>query len=159
MNFSITRRGDYGLTAILYLAQRETEGLTQIHEIASHCSLPEPFLAQIMRLLVRAGLVQSKKGVGGGFSLTRKPETISFLEVLEALEGPVAVNRCQNPVSSCENEGRCSMEFVWTRAQDALVEVLRNATLVDAQCMGCFPFTADGDPHRDHSHADSSTSS
>mgnify|MGYP001096713601 FL=1 len=140
MNFSITRRGDYGLIAILYLARKRPEELTQIHEIASHCRLPEPFLAQILRLLVRGGLVQSRKGVHGGFSLARLPEEITFLEVLEALEGPVAVNRCQNPVTSCEHEADCAMEFVWSRAQEALVTVLKEATLKDACASSGFPF-------------------
>jgi len=140
MNFSITRRGDYGLVAVLFLARDHDGRLAQIHEIASSCNLPEPFLAQIMRLLVRAGLVKSKKGVGGGFALARDPKTISFLEVLEALEGPVAVNRCQNPVDTCEHAGNCSMEFVWTRAQGALVNVLGDAKIGDALCSGCFPF-------------------
>ena len=142
MNFSTTRRGEYGLTAMLYLARPQTGHLAQIHEIAEHCSLPEPFLGQILRLLVRGGLVQSKKGVGGGFTLARKPEEISFLEVLEALEGPVAVNRCQSPVEHCQKEGSCSMEFVWAKAQDALLKVLRETTLADAYCAGHFPFTS-----------------
>jgi len=140
MNFSTTRRGEYGLTAMLYLSRPQTHELSQIHEIARHCGLPEPFLGQILRLLVRAGLVQSKKGVGGGFVLARRPEEISFLEVLEALEGPVAVNRCQSPVDTCQQKGRCSMEFVWARAQDALVTVLRDTMLSDAYCAGHFPF-------------------
>jgi Rrf2 family protein len=145
MNFSITRRGDYGLTAALYLARRRPGELTQIHEIARHCDLPEPFLAQILRLLVRAGLVTSKKGVGGGFAMTRPPEKVNFLEVLEALEGPVAVNRCQSPVESCAHEGQCSMEHVWARAQEALLAVLRESTLADAFCAGHFPFVAHAD--------------
>ena len=140
MNFSITRRGDYGLVAAMYLARKKPGELTQIHEIASHCGLPEPFLAQILRLLVRGGLVQSKKGVRGGFSLARKPEDVSFLEVLEALEGPVAVNRCQSPVIHCEHEGSCSMEFIWAKAQDALVNVLKDTNLAEAYCPGHFPF-------------------
>ena len=141
MNFAITRRGEYGVTAILYLAQKDDGELTQIHEIAGQCGLPEPFLAQILRLLVRAGLVQSKKGVRGGFSLARQAGEISFLEVLEALEGPVAVNRCQNPSILCERQGWCSMETVWGRAQDALVNVLRDSSLADALVPGKFPFT------------------
>jgi Rrf2 family protein len=140
MIFSTTRRGDYGLTAILYLASRKQDELVQIHEIAEHCRLPEPFLAQILRLLVRGGLVQSKKGVGGGFSLARSAKEISFLEVLEALEGPVAVNRCQSPVDYCEQEGHCAMEHIWARAQEALLKVLRDATLEEAHCPGHFPF-------------------
>ena len=142
MNFSTTRRGEYGLTAILYLSRPNVNELSQIHEIAQHCGLPEPFLGQILRLLGRSGLVHSKKGVGGGFALAKKPEEISFLEVLEALEGPVAVNRCQSPVEHCKEEGRCSMEFIWARAQESLLKVLREATLADAYCAGHFPFTA-----------------
>lgn len=141
MNFSTTRRGEYGLTAMLYLSRPNGNQLSQIHEIAQHCGLPEPFLGQILRLLVRAGLVHSKKGVGGGFTLARRPEQISFLEVLEALEGPVAVNRCQSPVEECTEAGRCSMESIWARAQDALLGVLRESTLADAYCTGHFPFT------------------
>jgi Rrf2 family protein len=144
MNFSTTARGEYGLTAILYLARPNNSELSQIHEIAQHCNLPEPFLGQILRLLVRAGLVHSKKGVGGGFALARKPEEISFLEVLEALEGPVAVNRCQSPVDHCQRAGSCSMEFVWARAQDALLKVLGESTLADAYCPGHFPFAPVG---------------
>jgi Rrf2 family protein len=140
MIFSTTRRGEYGLTAALYLARPDRSELSQIHDIAKHCSLPEPFLGQILRLLVRGGLVQSKKGVGGGFSLARKPEDISFLEVLEALEGPVAVNRCQSPIEECKHEGRCGMESVWSRAQEALTSVLRQSTLADAHCPGHFPY-------------------
>jgi Rrf2 family protein len=141
MNFSTTRRGEYGLTAMLYLARPNGNELSQIHEIAQHCGLPEPFLGQILRLLVRAGLVHSKKGVGGGFALARKPEDISFLEVLEALEGPVAVNRCQSPLEHCQREGRCAMESVWAKAQEALITVLRDSSLSDAYCPGHFPFT------------------
>jgi Rrf2 family protein len=140
MNFAITRRGEYGLTAVLYLANRPAGELTQIHEVAESCSLPEPFLAQILRLLVRAGLVVSKKGVRGGFSLSRPSSEISFLEVLEALEGPVAVNKCQSPVERCAKEGCCSMEGIWSRAQDALVDVLRKASIAEAMCMHQFPF-------------------
>ena len=139
MNFSTTRRGEYGLTAIVYLIRPQGGKLSQLHDIATHCGLPEPFLGQILRLLVRAGLVHSKQGVGGGFSLARKPKEISFLEVLEALEGPVAVNLCQSPVDQCKHEGRCGMEFVWARAQEALLNVLRDATLADAYCPGYFP--------------------
>jgi Rrf2 family protein len=158
MNFSITRRGDYGLVAILYLAREKPGHLSQIHEIASNCGLPEPFLAQIMRLLVRAGLVHSKKGVGGGFTLAREPKDISFLDVLEALEGPVAVNRCQSPIDTCEHKGSCSMEHVWSQAQDALTEVLRQARLSDAYCTGCFPLSFPDTPHTEHTQATGTSS-
>jgi Rrf2 family transcriptional regulator, cysteine metabolism repressor len=141
MNFSITRRGEYGLTAMLYLAQPHGGHLAQIHEIAEYCGLPEPFLGQILRLLVRARLVHSKKGVGGGFTLARPPEDVSFLEVLEALEGPVAVNLCQSTIEHCHREGTCSMEFVWAKAQDALIKVLRETSLADAYRPEKYPFT------------------
>ena len=140
MNFSITRRGEYGLTAMLYLAQPHGGHLAQIHEIADYCGLPEPFLGQILRLLVRARLIHSKKGVGGGFTLARPADTISFLEVLEALEGPVAVNLCQSSIEHCHREGSCSMEFVWAKAQEALVGVLRETMIADVYRPEKYPF-------------------
>jgi len=140
MNFSITRRGEYGLTAMLYLAQPHSSTLAQIHEIADYCGLPEPFLGQILRLLVRSRLVHSKKGVGGGFMLARPADTISFLEVLEALEGPVAINQCQSSIEHCHREGNCSMELVWAKAQEALVSVLRETMLADVYRPEKYPF-------------------
>jgi len=139
MNFIISRRGEYGLAAMLYLARPDASKLSQIREIARHCGLPEPFLGQILRLLLRGGLVNSKKGVGGGFSLARPAAEISFLQVLEALEGPVALTVCQSPTEICKCEGRCSMETIWAKAQRALVNVLRESTLDRAHCAGHFP--------------------
>jgi len=89
---------------------------------------------------VRAGLVVSKKGVRGGFSLSRSASQISFLDVLEALEGPVAVNRCQSPIERCVKEGCCSMEGIWARAQDALTDVLSKTSISEAMCLHQFPF-------------------
>ena len=157
MNFTTTRRVEYGLTAAMYLARPQDNELTQVHEIAQHCNLPEPFLGQILRRLVQGGLVRSKKGVGGGFCLARSPEEISFLEVVEILEGPVAVNRCQRALDACQRKGRCSMEFVWARAQSVLVGALRDITLAEASCPGHFPdvpatLAGDASIPRDTSH-------
>ena len=124
---------------MLYLARPDAPQLSQIHVIAQHCGLPEPFLGQILRLLVRAGIVNSKKGVGGGFSLARPASEITFLQVLEGLEGPISLTICQSPTDTCNVAGRCSMEMVWTRAQKALVDVLRETTLDSAHCPGHFP--------------------
>ena len=150
MNISVTRRGEYGLTAATYLACQKPGDLSQIHEIAAHCDLPEPFLAQILRRLVLSGIVRSKKGARGGFQLAKPAAEISFLDVLEALEGPVAVNQCQH-TAGCDNKGNCSMESVWDRAQRAFVEVLRDSYLAESADPQLYP----GNPDAQLAAADS----
>ena len=140
MNFSVSKRGEYGLVAAVYLAQNSTPHRCQIHEIATNCSLPEPFLAQILRQLVRGGIVDSKKGVGGGFRLAREASEIAFLEVLESLDGPIAVNTCQGP-TTCDHQGSCSLQPVWSKAQKALLGVLKSSTLSDAMATDVYPLT------------------
>ena len=140
MNFSVSKRGEYGLIAAVYLAHHSSNERCQIHEVAENCGLPEPFLAQILRQLVRGGIVDSKKGVGGGFRLARDASEISFLEVLESLDGPIAVNQCQGP-SSCDHKGTCSLQPVWSKAQSALIGVLRTSTLADAMAENVYPLT------------------
>jgi Rrf2 family protein len=142
MNITVTRRGEYGLTAATYLACQDPSELKQIHEIAGHCDLPEPFLAQILRRLVLSGLVRSKKGARGGFQLARPAAEISYLNVLEALEGPVAVNQCQHP-SGCDHTDHCAMESVWDRAQRAFTDVLKSAYLSEGINTELYPGNTD----------------
>jgi Rrf2 family protein len=129
MKLSLTRRGDYGLRALIFLARRPEGSMSLLREISAANQVPEKFLAQILPILVRAGIVRSRQGAGGGFSLGRPAAAITFLEVIEALDGPVAVNRCQMEGSPCDFSGDCAMEWVWEKAQEGLVGVLRDTTI------------------------------
>lgn len=82
--------------------------------------------------------MDSKKGVGGGFQLARDTSEISFLEILESLDGPVAVNTCQGK-NACDHTGFCSLEPIWAKAQNALLDVLRTSTLAETLGTPIYP--------------------
>ena len=87
------RRVDYGLRAVIYLSVRGPEKCCSITEIAKQQEVPKKFLAKIIQDLKRCGLVKSKRGACGGYTLARSPEQISFSDIIEAIEGSNAVKR------------------------------------------------------------------
>src|SRR5688572_9168802 len=89
----ISRRGEYGLTAILYLASQPSGKLSVNEEIAGECGIPKNFLAQILARLRRKGILGSVRGKRGGYYLKAEPGRLSLADVLEALEGPITLIR------------------------------------------------------------------
>jgi Rrf2 family protein len=102
----LNRQTDYAMRAVLYLA---TAPLASIREIAEAQKVPQEYLAKILQRLARAGIVATHRGVGGGITLARAPEKITMLDVIEAVEGPVALNRCFVRPGECPRESYCSM--------------------------------------------------
>ena len=88
----IPRRVDCGLRAVIYLAVQGPRKCCSITEIAKQQGVPKKVLEKIIRDLIRCGLIKSKRGACGGYTLARSPERISFYDVIEAIEGPIAVN-------------------------------------------------------------------
>jgi Rrf2 family protein len=89
----ITRRGEYGLAAVLYLAAQPTGKLSLNQEIARRCGIPRTFLAQILARLRNQGILGSVRGQRGGYYLKAEPGRLSLADVLEALEGPITLIR------------------------------------------------------------------
>ena len=125
----IPRRVDYGLRAVIYLSVQDPERCCSITEIATQQGVPKKFLEKIIQDLIHGGLIKSKRGACGGYTLARSPEEISFYEVIEALEGPIAVNACMDQHVSCEQLPRCSMVNVWSEVQRKVTEVFTNTTI------------------------------
>lgn len=96
------------MRAVLYLA---TYRLANTREIAEAQSVPREYLAKIVQSLAKAGIVRTQRGVGGGISLARPPEEINMIDVLEAIEGPLTINRCFSHPDECPRESFCSMHF------------------------------------------------
>jgi Rrf2 family protein len=90
----ITRSGEYGLRGLLFLARRPSNGFVFVSEISKYQHIPETFLAKIFQRLSKAGLLRSSRGSKGGFSLGKPAGSISMREVIEAIDGPIALNRC-----------------------------------------------------------------
>jgi len=131
----IPRRVDYGLRAIIYLARQDPEKCSSIAEISSQQSIPKKFLEKIIQDLMRTGLIRSKRGSCGGYSLARSPKEISFHDVIEAIEGPIVVNACMDEDTCCDQLSRCAMVSVWSEIQCKMTEVFTKTTLADLQRM------------------------
>ena len=104
----ISRKIDYGLRAMIYLASVAPGSVVPFREIAHQMDVPEDFLAKILKTLVDAGLVRSTRGPHGGYALARASSEVSFLDVIEADEGPVALNVC------LDGDGACGHSTCWT---------------------------------------------
>lgn len=120
----ITRQADYAVRAIMYLAQLGPGEKAATSQIAEDQEIPLSFLAKIIAQLSVAGLLQTMRGARGGVALARKPEEITLLEVVEAIDGPIQLNECVNGNYNCPMSD-CLMREVWHDAQLDLVERLR----------------------------------
>ena len=131
----LTRSADYAVRAMLDIADQtqSTDGRARTHLIAERQDIPPALLAKLVPLLVRAGLLDSQRGARGGLYLARPVSEISMLEIVEAIEGPIAVNRCTATPVQCDKVDNCAIHPVWQKAQDYLVELLQTTTLEDLQ--------------------------
>jgi Rrf2 family protein len=102
--------------------------------------VPEDFLAKILKTLVDQGLVKSTRGPHGGYALARNPIDISFLDVIVAVEGPVALNVCLDGEDACGHSTACTMVDVWRQGQERMLDVYRQSKLAAL----AFKSSADG---------------
>ena len=131
-SLQISRKIEYGTRAMAFLASLPDGMTISFREIARKMEIPEEFLAKILKTLVKAKLVRSTRGVHGGYNLGRSASTISFLDVIEAVEGPVGVNHCteqDKQALGCSLSGACTMHHVWREGQARMLEVYRTTTL------------------------------
>ncbi len=135
----ISRKIDYGLRAMIYLSSIPASSVVPFREIAHQMDVPEDFLAKILKTLVDQGLVKSTRGPHGGYALARPPEAISFLDVIEAVEGPVALNVCLDGDDACGRASSCTMVSVWRLGQERMLDVYRQAKLSELTLRGDDP--------------------
>ena len=125
----LTRGTDYGILGILYLAMQPREQVTMLREVAEHQDVPESYLAKIFQDLTKNGLVRSHRGARGGFSLARPALQISLRQIIEALEGPIALNLCLDIREGCPRTETCAVAHVLRRAQQDLLQTLESTSL------------------------------
>ena len=128
----LSRKSDYALRAVIYLARLSDDRFGRVSEIAKAKDIPQPFLAQILPLLANYGILKSQQGAHGGYALARSPEAISFLDIIESIEGPLRLNKCvEGKHDDCTILDSCEMQYVWNRAQTQMVDFLRGVTMAD----------------------------
>ncbi len=130
----VSTRGDYASRALLSLALHdEDSGPTSVRDIAERTGLPQPYLEQILLSLKGAGIVTSKRGVGGGYVLTRPPDELTLGEIVAAVDGPIVAGDFGAPHEdgACDHEGQCALLAVWAEVGHHMADHLASYTLAD----------------------------
>jgi len=127
----ITRAGEYGVMGLMHLARQGPGQRAMIDQVSRQEKISKSFLAKIFQSLVKAGLVRSIRGAGGGFALAKSPADIPVLEIIEAVEGRIVFQRCKMAKPDCEHVGGCALCGLFERAQDGLKDALLRTTLAD----------------------------
>src|SRR5215468_1992801 len=135
----LTRKGKYGLKAMIALAKEHAHGAGPIliGDLAEQEAIPKKFLENILLALKHRGLVHSRKGPHGGYQLAREPETISVGEIVRTLDGPLALVSCVSqtayaPCEECVTEKDCTVRRVFQQVRDETARILDGTTLASA---------------------------
>lgn len=127
----ITRQSEYAIRIIIELAQADPDELVSSKLISEHQGVPEVFLQKTVQLLAKAGLVTTQRGVQGGVRLAVDAQKITIADILQAIEGPLAINPCLGPGATCANSPHCQVRRILCRGQQALYNELSRETIAD----------------------------
>lgn len=125
----ITRASDYAVRVMIHLAGLPPASTVRQSELSKATDVSGHFLSKVLQQLVRSRLIRSQRGSGGGYALAVAAHSVSLLDVVEAIEGPVRLNQCIEEGPSCERKSWCPAHQVWAEAQAAVVTVLRAASM------------------------------
>ncbi|TAN45807.1 MAG: Rrf2 family transcriptional regulator [Nitrospirae bacterium] len=135
----ITRETDYAIRCVLYLSTVK-DAVIMMEEISAKMDIPKSFLAKILQKLARRGIVKSFRGVKGGFQLAHNPSQINLADVIEAIQGPLFMNKCIVDAKVCSRTGSCSVHPLWRGITDKVVDILRKQNfkkLAEASALPC----------------------
>ncbi len=123
--------GEYAVRAMVGLSTLPYGTVAHIPDISKEWDIPVSFLRKIITLLAKAGLVHSQRGNNGGIRLALPAEKLTLLDVIEAVEGKIFLNKCLIGPQFCERSMWCAVHVVWCEAQDALKQILGKRTLAE----------------------------
>ena len=126
-----TKRADYGLMAIHYIAIHDDLGAVNAKRIAEEFAIPQELLAKILQRLAKQGLIVSHNGPKGGYVLTRRPAEVTIGEVIRALEGPIRIVSCLDEDSDCPQMERCSLRRPVKKVHAAITQMLDSMSLAE----------------------------
>lgn len=123
---NLSRKSDYALRAVQYLSGLPKGELGSINDVAREASLPREFLAKILKDLTGGGILISSRGVAGGYCLSRPPRKVTFLDVIEAVDGPVHLSLCtESRKCSCGQDDHCHLHKFWVTQEKLTKAALR----------------------------------
>lgn len=129
MDLNLTKRGQYAVRTAIALARAHDNGYLKTREIATAMNVPGLYAPQVLILLRKAGLTESRSGASGGHRLTRPPDQISLLDIVKAAEGEIDRSACMLSGGLCGHGGECPLHQPWQTAQRALLTALASTSL------------------------------
>ncbi|MBI4181080.1 MAG: Rrf2 family transcriptional regulator [Chloroflexi bacterium] len=125
----LSQRADYAMRMMVDAACMSSDQRMTIGKIAQRQDVSESFMAKIATQAAAAGLVVTQRGTGGGLVLSQPADTITMLQIVEAIDGPLAFNRCTVEPSLCPRFNKCAVHLIWEKAQQQFKELLSNTLL------------------------------
>jgi FeS assembly SUF system regulator len=125
----ISKLTDYGIVLLARFAELEASETQSAREMAEASALPFPVVGKVLKILGQEGILASHRGAKGGYGLARPAREISVAEIIEALEGPIALTECNAGPGHCEQESFCQVRAPWQRINRAIQDTLRTVTL------------------------------
>lgn len=146
----ISKLTDYGIVVATHLAGLGQEPVA-VPDLARATGIPQPTVGKVLKQLARAGVVVSQRGAHGGYRLSRDPSAIHVADVIEALEGPIAVTECstEETAGACDREGVCGVQANWQRINAAVQKALEGISLADMAQSSAPTLVQLGRPPRD----------
>ncbi len=126
-----SRSAEYAIRAFVNLAQVPEGKYAMVKRIAQEEGIPSHFLAKILQQLARKGLLRSSKGPTGGFNLRRKPEEVSLMNIVEALDGLNDYEKCASGLSECTDDMPCGMHDKWKLLRERIIDYLEHTSIAD----------------------------
>jgi Rrf2 family protein len=137
----LTKKADYGLIAVKHLATSGRTGTASAKEIADAYGIPLPLLAKILQKLTKTGLLHSVPGSSGGYKLAKRPQKISALEVIHAIDGPIILTTCFTAHGRCDQSDKCTVREPLRKVHEAIIDLLSKITISEMAGDGCDPGT------------------
>jgi Rrf2 family protein len=120
----LTVKGDYAVRVVVDLASQPAGAVTKTEDLGRRTGVPHAYLSKIVQALAHAGLVRTRRGALGGISLLEEPQAITLRRVIEAVEGPIYLNRCLIRPGMCPRDAFCPVHPVWARIQAVVTREL-----------------------------------
>jgi Rrf2 family protein len=127
----LTKKADYGLIALKFLAEHPEKGAVSAKDVADAYGIPAQLLAKILQTLTKKGLLRSQAGMNGGYALAREARAISAFEVILAIDGPFFITSCTKGAKSCELHTSCTIKEPLARVNETIAGVLRSISIQD----------------------------
>lgn len=130
----LSKKIDYGLLAMTYIAFHENSRIVNTKEIAEEYNIPVELLAKVLQRLAKKGLIVSQNGPKGGYQLAKEPVDISVGEIVRAIEGPIQMMECNQNDHQCVQIQKCSVRSPLTKIQQNITDMLDNIPLEEMRC-------------------------